>query len=238
MPVARAVLTGSDLGHTAIFSSHPVMTFLRDHVLVPVLRLPAVQNAILDRTAELGVNYRDSSLSAEFGARLWFGRAPHAGDRAPDAEGRDADGTTPVRLFDLFRGTHFTLLLFADPTSSDATCHRLAATAGQARQLLGDDLCVHLVVAADRRPAILPAGLDVLLDPDRDAHGRYGVTSEALYLIRPDGYVAFRSRPATAEPLREHLAAILAGPEPADPTPSPRQGADGVESIPQPEGAP
>jgi 2-polyprenyl-6-methoxyphenol hydroxylase-like FAD-dependent oxidoreductase len=203
MPVARAVLSGSDLGHTAIFSANPVMTFLRDHVLMPVLRLPAMQNAILDRTAELGVGYRGSSLSAEHPAngldRVRLSRGPHAGDRAPDATGPAG------RLFDLFRGTHFTLLAFA------AAGH-VVDTARQVRHLLGDDVRVHVVVPAARRPDHLPDGLDVFLDPERDAHRRYGAAAETLYLVRPDGYIAFRGQPATAEPLLAHLATMF--PEP------------------------
>jgi 2-polyprenyl-6-methoxyphenol hydroxylase-like FAD-dependent oxidoreductase len=223
MPVARSVLTGSDLGHTAIFSPNPAMTFLRDRILVPVLRLPVVQNAILERVAELGVGYRDSSLSAQrdtFGFdragesagvvdHLRFTRGPQAGDRAPDAIGRDAATGTPRRLFDLFRGTHFTLLLFDGPAASAAGYDRLAATARQVRQMLGDDVHAHVVVPADRPPAA-PTDTDVLLDPDRDAHHRYAASAESLYLIRPDGYIAFRSQPADARPVLDHLATMLA----------------------------
>ncbi len=223
LPVARAVLTGSDLGHSAVFSPHPVMTLLRDRVLVPALRLPAVQAAMLDRVAELDVGYRDSSLVGEHASvgfsgdgegagvvdHLRFRRGPHAGDRAPDASGIDADTGMPARLFDLFRGTHSTLLLFDGPAATGAGHERLAATARQVRAALGDDVRVHVVVPGDRRPV----GLDdvgVLLDPHRDAHGRYAAAAESLYLVRPDGYVGFRSQPAAARPVLDHLAAVSA----------------------------
>ncbi len=223
LPVARAVLTGSDLGHSAVFSPHPVMTLLRDRVLVPALRLPAVQAAMLDRVAELDVGYRDSSLVGEHASvgfsgdgegagvvdHLRFRRGPHAGDRAPDASGIDADTGMPARLFDLFRGTHSTLLLFDGPAATGAGHERLAATGRQVRAALGDDVRVHVVVPGDRRPV----GLDdvgVLLDPHRDAHGRYAAAAESLYLVRPDGYVGFRSQPAAARPVLDHLAAVSA----------------------------
>ncbi len=225
MPVARSVLTGSDLGHSAIFSPHPVMTFLRDRVLVPALRLRVVQTAMLDKVAELDVGYRNTSLAREvdpLGApsdaedagvidHIRFRRGPRAGDRAPDATGRDGETGTPTRLFDLFRGTHFTLLLFDGPAGTDAGYDRLAATARQVCAALEDDVRAHVVVPAARRPARLDA-VDVLLDPDRDAHSRYAATAESLYLVRPDGYVAFRSQPAAARPVLEYLGATFALP--------------------------
>ncbi len=219
MPVARAVLKSSDLGHSAFFSPHPVMTFLRNRVLMPALQLPAVRTALLDKVAELDVGYRNSSLVGETDRiridgdgetpgvvdSVRFRRGPHAGDRAPDARGR-LDGTdAPVRLFDLFRGPHFTLLLFDGPASSQDGHDRLRTTARQVRAVLGDDVRVHVVVPADRRPDGLD-DLSVLLDPDRDAHRRYGVSAEAMYLVRPDGYIAFRSQPAAAQPVLDHLS--------------------------------
>ncbi|MEU2621294.1 FAD-dependent monooxygenase [Streptomyces sp. NPDC007157] len=55
-----------------------------------------------EATVQLGIGYRESSLSAETRADPGPVRA---GDRAPD--GRNADG---VRMFDAFRGPHWTLL--------------------------------------------------------------------------------------------------------------------------------
>ena len=222
MPVARAVLKGSDLGHSAVFSPHPVMTLLRDRVLVPALRLPAVQAAMLDRVAELDVGYRDSSLSRERDSvglsgdgesagvldHVRFRHGPRAGDRAPDAHGIRADDGAPTRLFDLFRGTHSTLLLFDGPAGTETGYDRLAATARRVRDALGTDVRAHVVVPADRRPAGLD-DVDVLLDPDRDAHRRYAAAAESLYLVRPDGYVAFRSQPAAADPVLEHLRSVF-----------------------------
>jgi hypothetical protein len=224
MPVARAVLTGSDLGHSAIFSPNPVMTFVRDRVLMPALRLRAVQNRILDGVAELDVGYRDSSLAREQADvrldgegeaagpvdHVRFRRGPHAGDRAPDARGRHSRTGAPTRLFDLFRGTHFTLLLFDGTASTAAGYERMAATARRVRTALGDDVRIWLVVPGHRRPAELDdVDLDVLLDPERDAHDRYGAAAESLYLVRPDGYVAFRSQPATVQPVLAYLDAVF-----------------------------
>ena len=49
----------------------------------------------------------------------------------------------------------------------------------------------------------------VLLDPKGALHRRYGAGSECLYLVRPDGYVGFRSQPASWKALEEHLSTLL-----------------------------
>jgi hypothetical protein len=77
------------------------------------------------------------------------------------------------------------------------------------------------VVWGPQLPAEL-AGRRVLLDPDGETHRRYGATAEALYLVRPDGYVGLRAQPASEEVLVRYLRRVFD-----------RAGAD----VPQPESA-
>ncbi len=141
-------------------------------------------------------------------------RALEVGDRARDAPGTDADTGAPTRLRDLLRGPHFTLLLFAGPAAGETVHSRLAATARQVVDLLGDDVRAHVVVVDRDRPATL-GGVDVLLDPGAAAHRAFGVPAESLYLVRPDGCVAVRSGPATAEPVLAYLDATFPPSPPA-----------------------
>ncbi len=46
-------------------------------------------------------------------------------------------------------------------------------------------------------------------DPHGAAHRRYGAGSECLFLVRPDGYVGYRSQPALLDPLMEYLGRVL-----------------------------
>jgi hypothetical protein len=138
-----------------------------------------------------------------------FRSGPRAGDRAPDARGRSGHSGAPTRLFDLFRGTHSTLLLFDGPARTDAGYQRLTTTARQVGAALGDEVHACVVVPGDRRPDQLDDDVDVFLDPDRDAHHRYAATAESMYWVRPDGYVAYRSQPATAGPLLDHLGSVF-----------------------------
>lgn len=92
-----------------------------------------------------------------------------AGDRAPDAPLRRADGST-LRLFDLFRGPHATLLSFGTP---------LDVPAGPGER-------GYSIVAPDR-----PAGPDQLVAVGGHAFADYAAAPGTRVLVRPDGYLAW-----------------------------------------------
>ncbi|MCB5909564.1 FAD-dependent monooxygenase [Streptomyces pinistramenti] len=138
---------------------------------------------------QLDIGYPEGPLTRELRPAVPGGTA-RAGDRAPDAPCTTPDGT-PVRLFDLFRGPHFTLLVLGE-TDLDTTA------------LPADPALLRTVRAAGPAPH--------LLDPDGHLGNAYG-TAPALYLIRPDGYIA-TAAPAdeatahAAEALRPYLAGV------------------------------
>jgi 2-polyprenyl-6-methoxyphenol hydroxylase-like FAD-dependent oxidoreductase len=122
---------------------------------------------------QLFLNYRGGPLTEEL--RSAPGRVS-AGDRAPDAPARSADGA-PLRLFDLFRGPHSTLLTFGvDQERIDLL-----------NKAFGDRLRIHPVCDRD---GVAP---ERVIDADGHAHRAYGIdpagTSATLILVRPDGYV-------------------------------------------------
>jgi 2-polyprenyl-6-methoxyphenol hydroxylase-like FAD-dependent oxidoreductase len=117
---------------------------------------------------QLGLNYRGGPLSLDERAAVAEGIA-QAGDRAPDARLSDAAGAA-VRLFDLLRGPHFTLLAFDG-----------AGLPGLGSQY-GDAVRVCRVA----RPGA--AGGSALIDMNGEAHRIYG---QGLILVRPDGYVGY-----------------------------------------------
>jgi hypothetical protein len=49
----------------------------------------------------------------------------------------------------------------------------------------------------------------VLLDPDGELERRFAASTECVYLVRPDLYIGYRSQPADADKLVEHLARTL-----------------------------
>jgi 2-polyprenyl-6-methoxyphenol hydroxylase-like FAD-dependent oxidoreductase/heme-degrading monooxygenase HmoA len=160
---------------------------------------------------QMTMNYAGSPLVGQ-AADGEFAGGPEPGHRAPDVLGLRRFGVAhDVRLFDLTRGTHSTLVLWADAGVGEEEVLALEKLADSVRDASRGEVHPYLVVdAAAGVPALID--LPVLRDARstfRDAYGVAGAGT-AAYLVRPDGHVGFRSRPATEDTLREHLAEIFA----------------------------
>lgn len=129
---------------------------------------------------QLDLGYRASSLSLAGAFRTG---CITPGDRAPDAPLLGAGGQ-PVRLFEVLRGTHWTLLGYA----SD-----------RAIAPVRSGLQVHVFG---------PAG--DLRDTDRHVEDAYGMAPGEWVLIRPDGYVAAVVDANSIDRLANHLDAYSA----------------------------
>ena len=144
-----------------------------------------------DIALQLGISYKEMSLSqhaAETQIKLF------AGDRAPDAPGEDATGK-PVRLFDFFRGPHFTFLCIRP---SEAATARISS---------GD---IKQVAVFPSRPAEnLPTDSAIFVDSAGHFAEIYGGASDEFMLIRPDGYIGWIGNKSSLADLRTYLAARL-----------------------------
>jgi hypothetical protein len=158
------------------------------------------------------LSYSNSPLVGESGSAppaLVDGPAP--GDRAPDACGRYRRGVGhPLRLHDLTRGTRHTLLVYADGSADEAAVTAVEKLCADVREQASGEIDVYLLLSPD-------AGVPWMLDPPvvRDNAGEfranYGVAGTALYLVRPDGHVGFRSRPVDTDALRNNLQLVFGG---------------------------
>ena len=122
-------------------------------------------------TLQLGLNYRESSLSRQED----LPSTPlQAGDRAPDAPVLDRDGND-TRLFDVFKGPQFTLLSFG--------AHDIVGL-GRLSQKYPQTLRIYTIDTQQSGPT---ASITHLVDRHGHACNAYG--GSALFLVRPDGYI-------------------------------------------------
>jgi 2-polyprenyl-6-methoxyphenol hydroxylase-like FAD-dependent oxidoreductase len=121
---------------------------------------------------QLSLNYRESSLSEQATSL----QLPlQAGDRASDAPLQDGKGVR-IRLFDLFRGPHFSLLYTGDIPMDELI---------QLTDKYRDIKLFGISQPADCKTA------DGFIDADGYFSSAYGEQKNVIYLVRPDGYIGF-----------------------------------------------
>ncbi|EIW78235.1 hypothetical protein CONPUDRAFT_167288 [Coniophora puteana RWD-64-598 SS2] len=139
----------------------------------------------------LGVNYRTSPIVLdEFSAGIppvpayQLDRSDElvAGDRAPDAPGL-VEGSATVRLFDIFKPTHHTVLVFAPDV-------QVAADIVKSLEAYFAFACSVVILPAS---AILGSPIPsarVVVDKDNYAHTHYLIKDEPrVIIVRPDSVV-------------------------------------------------
>ena len=212
-PVADAVLRLAGQLTTMLTLTNPVGQQLRNHLMPVLSGLGAVQHQIAVQDAQLSIVYGTSPIVSEYHhERFGHGRfagGPKAGDRAPNAEPLHPVDGSSIRLYDLLRGIHHTLVLFGGPAPDAASWQSLSAIAQAIEGQHGDTLRTYIIVDGEKAPAELAGTPGVMLDTQGAMHHRYQADLPSLYLIRPDGYIGFRSRPADQNALTTYLTRIF-----------------------------
>jgi hypothetical protein len=133
---------------------------------------------------QLKLNYRGASLSQ---GEPSLSTTLQPGDRAPDAPLLNHLGKE-ARLFDLFRGPHFTVLGFLSESEETADQYEPSVHCYDILRQANGALREHQFIA-------------------RDEHiwNIYGVASSALFLLRPDGYIGFIGHPESASRVKDYL---------------------------------
>jgi 2-polyprenyl-6-methoxyphenol hydroxylase-like FAD-dependent oxidoreductase/heme-degrading monooxygenase HmoA len=158
------------------------------------------------------LSYSDSPIVGEsLSAPDALPDGPMPGDRAPDVAGLRRRGVGhPLRLHDLTRGTRHTLLVYVDGSADDGAVSAVEKMYADVRRQASGEIDVYLLVSPDAR---VPRMLNppVVQDSGGEFRAAYGVTCTALYLVRPDGQVGFRSQPIDADALSKNLQLVFGG---------------------------
>ncbi|HNO67391.1 MAG TPA: FAD-dependent monooxygenase [Pseudomonadota bacterium] len=230
-PVAAAVLRGTDSATKGagvlLRLSSEWAQHLRNSAMRLFSSLSLVQRAASRSLSELDVAYSRSPIVGQRQSTPWnrqgddghespglrdffvFGDGPAPGARVPDIHFVNARGEDQRLLPALHGGQHH-VLLFDGAAATEAGYKNLMMIASSLSARYGDRFVSHIVLPSRERPDELYhyAG-SILFDPRGELHRAFGARSECLYLIRPDGYVGFRSQPASAEALHEFLGRIF-----------------------------
>jgi hypothetical protein len=108
-------------------------------------------------------------------------------------------------LRDVLRGYRHTLLAFpcsAKPAAIEQAARAAAAVAWS----LGPGVRRVVVAPGETAPVLSLPGVEGLADPELAVHGRLGAVRPTLALVRPDGYLVYRSEPPDSARLDAFLA--------------------------------
>jgi len=200
-PVGRTLLRYTDRIFSVFIramSAGAVASWVRRVVVARLLPRLFVANwlrsAAFGFVSELRINYRRSPAVAEGRPKLRGGA--RAGDRLPDA-GVTLDGH-PIALQRAVVGPNLSLLLCGDPRAWD----------GPALARLVENYSGVVKLHRLARQAF-PA---TLVDDGR-ALALLGVRDQAQFLVRPDGYIAFRCGGSNLDALAGYLSRWLLSPQ-------------------------
>ena len=168
-PFAQKLLATTDRAFRIVVSENWFAGMLRTHIVPSVaaiaMKRTQVKKAAFLTLSQIGIRYRDSSLSQTLG--VLPESAPHAGDRFPwlrlkfHAQGPCED------LFQRLDDTCFNLLMIGQPTSFAASLQ------------FGDMLQVHTVPSNSENDIVLSAA---------------SIAYPSYYLLRPDGYIGLAGK--------------------------------------------
>jgi 2-polyprenyl-6-methoxyphenol hydroxylase-like FAD-dependent oxidoreductase len=161
----------------------------------------------------------DTQITVAYAASRWIrddtkdgfsSRAPIPGQRARDCPGLRRQGVGfPFRLFDILRGTAHVLLLDVGETATVGLTE-LHDLGGQLRQEFGPDANSRFrLVAIGTHPTESLPGILCLTDLDRHFRRTYASHDRAAWLVRPDGYLAWRGTNGFQATLLTYLRTIF-----------------------------
>ncbi|HKP05221.1 MAG TPA: FAD-dependent monooxygenase [Chthoniobacterales bacterium] len=179
-PIARAVLRGTTAASRLVFGMNPILRFVRERMVFPILGTAFVQRRLFRRVSQLELRYRGRLTELSSGADFI-----RAGERAPDIIFRNKGRN--ISLFDLLGEFGLIALLGLGETS--------------------EYLVKSLAALRIRSFIVAPGHVE---DVHADFARLYGAQGPFLCLIRPDGHVGLFQCPADAHSLALYLKKIRA----------------------------
>ena len=107
-------------------------------------------------------------------------------------------------LFELLRGVKHVLLGFTGKNPRDKDLRLLRSSLMKAHQSYPDLLQAYVISHPSATSNVQPS-CSLVEDQNGAAHERYGARRCCIYLVRPDGYIAWRGTPSELSSLLRHL---------------------------------
>ncbi|QVL56978.1 MAG: FAD-dependent monooxygenase [Simkaniaceae bacterium] len=198
-PIAKSVLKITDKVTKMMTTKTAALSFMRDTVMSLAGSFEKLANQLPKRFSQLYYHYAPNQILVNE-SKDHPPEHVRAGGRAPDHTVMQAG--KEVRLFDLFKGTHHTLLLFAGKKPSKAELNALTS-------LHHPKIETYYLYRNDSDLNFCPDKKWCLLDREPSAHTHYGISKTTAVLVRPDGYIGYIQSPLNNEEFNHYLKRIF-----------------------------
>lgn len=189
-PVNEQTQHATDRMFRSFVLTNPVLKAGRDLLFRCALSLPAVQRKISEGLSNIGVDYTFTKASQVERNRE---EAEHcglsAGMRVPDVE-LWRPGEPFFRLHERLRHPSMSLLAYAAADRLDSERDLIRALMRALEHTFADRLALTIIID-EGAPEDVKAGAEVLVDHKRQFASALGAVHGSVFLIRPDGYLAF-----------------------------------------------
>jgi 2-polyprenyl-6-methoxyphenol hydroxylase-like FAD-dependent oxidoreductase len=191
--------------------------FLTDYIF-PVLPNQFFQKLARD-SSMLSLNYRQSSICKDNFSNSFFCffhryRGVQVGDRIPDSyllSINEQGSANKIRLHNFIYGKQrlgdYIVLYFNRQKDAKVGYKNIKELECQIKQCFKAKIAFCYVLPEDNQ--FFNDNLPILIDIDNATLKRFSVKTEAVYVIRPDGYIAYRNQPFESEKLMKYLQDIF-----------------------------
>jgi len=190
LPIARKLVRTTDRVFGITVSQNPFVVFWRVHVMPRLVALIPKEKHLLRFAfrliSQIGIHYRNSSLSRDASVGSFPRKAPRPGDRLPFATFRENNKL--INIQDKVKAPAFHLLLFSKNNSEEET--------KAIRDLV------------DKYSDVIQIEVISFSLATNDLFETFGVPNGGCYLVRPDMYIAYRSVRFDEEHLKAFLKRI------------------------------
>jgi 2-polyprenyl-6-methoxyphenol hydroxylase-like FAD-dependent oxidoreductase len=190
LPIARKLVRTTDRLFGITVSQNPFVVFWRVHVMPRLVALIPKEKHLLRFAfrviSQIGIHYRNSSLSRNASLGSFPRKAPRPGDRLPFVTFHERNKLISIQ--EKVKAPTFHLLLFSRNNNGERikTIHDLVNPYGELIQI------------------------EVILFSlgSSDLYEAFGVQNGGYYLVRPDNYIAYRSTKFNEQHLKAFLESI------------------------------